>query len=77
MIQVPKETTKVHFKVLYQELSRLETNCKILSQWADDRRLVPAKTLALLIGDSLESLELHLSDFRHLLEEDSGGEGKA
>ncbi|HKY62015.1 MAG TPA: hypothetical protein VJR29_01215 [bacterium] len=77
MIQVPKETTRVHFKVLYRELSLLETNCKILRQWAEDRRLAPAKTLALLIGDALESLELHLSDFRHLLEEDSGGKENA
>ncbi|HEX5035370.1 MAG TPA: hypothetical protein VFW62_12900 [bacterium] len=75
MNQVPKETTRVHFKVLYRELERLETNCKILQQWAEDRRLVPAKTLALLIGDALESLELHLSDFRHLLEEESGEKG--
>ena len=59
-----KEITEAHFKVLFQELSRLETDCKILREWAEDRKFLPAKTLAVLIEDSLDSLGLHLSDLR-------------
>ncbi len=69
MMEMTKEITEAHFKVLFQELSRLETDCKILREWAEDRKFLPAKTLAILIEDSLDSLGLHLSDFKSLLQE--------
>jgi len=68
MMQVPAEKAASYFAAIFQELGRLEVDCKILGQWAEDRNFPPMKTLSLLIGDSLESLELRLSDFKRLLQ---------